>query len=133
MSKDVDDVSTRQPESMKESTLEGNSDDVSKLKKFLRDPTVNVNSVDKYGATALHYACKNGQDRIMTLLLAHPGIVVNQKNPEGMTPFMMACLHGRSLCAYIMLKDSRVNVNEPDDASQFPRTPRGSQMVDCFK
>jgi len=144
LSKEVDDIST-QPESMKElqKALENKeqeiralkkkdkeiereimrlsaSGNVSELKKLLRDPTVNVNSVDEYGATALHYACKNGQDRIMTLLLAHPGIVVNQKNPAGMTPFMMACLHGRSLCAYIMLKDSRVNVNEPDDEGFSP-------------
>ena len=96
------------------------SDNVSELKILLRDPTADANSRDEYGARALHYACKNGQDRVVTLLLAHPGIVVNQKNSKGMTPFMMACLHGRSLCVSIMLKDSRVNVNEPDDEGFSP-------------
>ena len=78
------------------------------------NPTINVNWKDVYGNTALHLACHEGHDSIVTILLAHPDIDVNQKNNDGRTPFIMVCWFGKISCARLLLNDSRVNLREPD-------------------
>ena len=93
------------------------------MKKILRDnPTLDVNwgNEDDDGQAALHRACINGHDSIVTLLLAHPNINVNQKDNTGCTPFMHACINEDTSCAELLLKDSRVKVNKPDNGGYTP-------------
>ena len=60
-----------------------------------------------YGWAALHVACRNGHDKIVTMLLAHPDIDVNQKTNTGATPFLFSCSNGRTVCVRLLLKDAR--------------------------
>ena len=96
--------------------------DVKELAELMRqDPGFDVNlDQDGYGGTLLHYAClEDISSPVIPLLLAHPGIYVNVKDKEGRTPFYWACCRSPS-CIREMLKDSRVNVNEPDDDGITP-------------
>jgi len=93
-----------------------------------QDPGFNMNMVvDGDRRTLLHHACWGSKDRsaVIPLLLAHPDIDVNLKDVDGWTPFSYACFE-RLSCVRELLKDSRVNVNEPDDLGQTPlhRTAR---------
>ena len=72
------------------------------------------------GVTALYVACENGNDSIVSILLAHPAIDANLKSGYGTNPVMTACLNGCTSCVRLMLKDSRVKVNEPDDDGYTP-------------
>ena len=92
-----------------------------------QDPGFKVNMrLDQYGQTLLHYSCHDSnRSPVIPLLLAHPDIDVNLKDVDGWTPFSYACFE-RLSCVRELLKDSRVNVNEPDDLGQTPlhRTAR---------
>jgi len=71
--------------------------------------------------TLLHYACRSSsRSAVIPLLLAHPGIDANLKDIYGKTPFYCACEGGCTSCVREMLKDSRVKVNEPNNAGYTP-------------
>jgi len=96
-------------------------DRLSEVKEILRNnPNVNVNwkNQDDYGFTALHAACWEGHDSIVSLLLAHPDIDVNLKDKDGWTPFLISCYQGQTCDA--LLLDSRVKVNEPAKDGSTP-------------
>jgi len=97
-----------------QATKDGN---VEEVKEILRNkPNLNVNwknEKEYLGTTALNWACHNGHDSIVFILLAHPDIDVNKKNGYGSTPFWIACLLGRTSAVRLLLKVSRVKVNEP--------------------
>jgi len=85
-----------------------------------QDPGFDVNMDHGDGFTLLRYACSGGgRSAVIPLLLAHPDIDVNVKSKDGATPFHCAC-YGRPSCAREMLKDSRVEVNEPDNIGYTP-------------
>jgi len=88
---------------------------VEKVKEILRNnPAIDVNKRSAvYGAwydsaSALHGACANGHDSVVSLLLAHPDIDVNQPTRNGRSPFALACRSGSSSCVRLLLSDSRV-------------------------
>jgi ankyrin repeat protein len=92
------------------------------VRKILEEnKSINVNSSDTWGNTALHWACTHGHDKIVTMLLASPDIDVNQKDIDGGTPFLRTCLHGNTSCARLLFKDARVrNFNEPTNKGRTP-------------
>jgi len=103
---------------MKAAVKEGDAQKVAELMK--QDPGFDVNMLDEYGVTLLHYACLgDSSPAVIPLLLAHPGIDVDVKNSYGQTPFYYAC-NGRPSCVREMLKDFRVKVNEPDKYGYTP-------------
>ena len=89
----------------------GNEAEVRNILKENRD--VNVNWRERGNEpcremTALHVACDNGHDKVVSLLLAHPDIKVNQEDEEKKTPFQTTCLSGSTTCIHLLLNDSRV-------------------------
>ena len=89
---------------------------VEEVKSILRkNPSLNVNWKNEEGGawTALHIACHNGHDSVVSILLAHPDIDPNLKQVNGNTPFMAACFQGNTSCVRLLLQDQRVMVNEP--------------------
>jgi len=57
---------------------------------------------------------------VIPLLLARSDIKVNAKNIHGGTPFNYACRNGSPSCVRELLKDSRVNVNDPNNYGFTP-------------
>ena len=53
---------------------------------------VDVNEADKWGKTALHYACANDQVAIVRLLLAHKKTDINRGDHQGVTALHLACI-----------------------------------------
>ena len=53
-------------------------------------PQINVNGLDLFGKTALHYACANGDEQACTDLI-ESGANINIASIGGETPFMKAC------------------------------------------
>ena len=93
---------------------------VEEVKKILRNHSnlnVNWRNSEDFSRTALHRACANGHDSIVSVLLAHPDIIdVNRKVYSANTPFFEACVNGKTSCVRVLLKDLRVdNYNEPDN------------------
>jgi len=87
--------------------------DETDLEKILEEnPEIDVNGESEFGHTPLHYACKEGMDEIVSLLLDHPAIEVNKKD-GGRTPFFVACARGSVSLVCLLLEDSRVEINEP--------------------
>lgn len=102
----------------------GKEEEVRKILK--ENPNLKVNWFsphyyqDHYARTALIWACNNGHDKVVALLLAHPDIDVNQKNVGGGSPFFYACANGKTSCVQLLLKDARVKANQPDKAGHTP-------------
>jgi hypothetical protein len=98
----------------------GKDEEVRKILK--ENPTLNVNwsDPDSSNQTALIQACRNGHDKVVTLLLAHPDIDINQKDYYGESPFFWACVNGSTSCVQLLLKDGRVKVNEPNRNGSTP-------------
>jgi len=97
--------------------------DAKKFAELIRqDPGFKVNmGQDGFERTLLHYACwDNRSSPVIPLLLAHPDIDVNAKNGNGYTPFSIASASGFVSSVREMLKDSRVNLNEPDNYGYAP-------------
>lgn len=99
---------------------EGDAQKLAELMKL--DPGFEVNKVQSgVGDTLLHYAChEDHRSAVIPLLLAHPDVDANAKNNHGRTPFYYACSQPRTSCVREMLKDSRVNLNEPNDYGWTP-------------
>ena len=96
---------------------------VEEVERILREnPAIDVNwkEGEWVGYTAIHIACRWGQDSILAILLAHPDIDVNVKDSGQSTPFMLGCSNGQTSCVRLLLKDSRVDVNEPDNVGYTP-------------
>lgn len=58
---------------------------------------------DNGGATALHYAVKDGSLDITRILIEN-NAKVNSRDQEGRQPLMIACEHGKLDCAKLLLK-----------------------------
>ena len=58
---------------------------------LITKPTLKVNqTVEPFGAAALHLACQYGENRMVRLLLGHSNIAVNSVAKNGYTPLMTA-------------------------------------------
>jgi len=109
--------------------------DVEEVKEILRNhPHFGSEGVDRFGRTAIYYACSHDYDSIVSLFLTHPGIDVNQNSADLGTPFMDACQQGQICCAMLFLKDSRVKVNEPNSTGYTPlRQAAGNGHLDIIR
>ena len=64
---------------------------------------------NKWGNTALHFACR-GNVAILGKLLAAPGVQFNEKTMWGMTPIMLAIAHGQTDAAQMIADIDEVNL-----------------------
>jgi len=77
-----------------------------------------INQKDKEGWTPLHYACSNGYESIVSILL-EKGANVNEKDIDGCTPLHNACINGYGSVVSILLEKG-ANVNEKDKTGYTP-------------
>ena len=54
---------------------------------YLIDKQINVNSVDRYQNTALHYACVTNNFKVVQILLNHSGLDITIHNLENKPAF----------------------------------------------
>jgi hypothetical protein len=103
-----------------DAVLNGKDEEARKILK--ENPLIDINWKDEgyNGYTALHCACINGSDTVVSLLLAHPDIEINQSDWEGDSSFLLACANGKASCVRLLLKDPRVKPNEPDNGGSTP-------------
>ena len=76
-----------------------------------KHPSVQVDHLDAFGKTALHYACANG-DVVATQLLLVKGANPNHQNNAGESPFMKACYFvERNLVEWMLENIPALDVN----------------------
>lgn len=80
--------------------------------------------------TALHMACANGFDLIVTLLIKH-GANINAKNISGNTPLHWACLNGKEKIVDILLeqKVDDKHVVDVNAKNEFKRIPMEEALL----
>ncbi|KAL6058330.1 Bromodomain-containing protein 3 [Balamuthia mandrillaris] len=91
---------------------------VTALLGLLQNKSVDVNGLDEYGETALHYACTAGNNDC-TKVLIQKGANVNAENSNGITPLHHAARLGRQRCVAMLLKHN-ANVNAKDHHQWTP-------------
>ncbi len=78
---------------------------------LLEREDINVNYVDKYGQTALIWACINGIESVAFKLLEKEGININQVNDRGETALMYACWNKMEIFALKLLEREDIDIN----------------------
>jgi CDK inhibitor PHO81 len=79
----------------------------------LEKKSVEVDRVDVYGRSALHYAAMNGHDLVSQQLLS-AGADPNTLDMDNYTPLIYAITNGKTECVRVLLADSRVTLNPPE-------------------
>lgn len=69
---------------------------------------VNINAQNDYGETAIMFACCNGHENIVKLLLQNPDININIQNEDGYTALMLSSLKGHQNIVKLLLQVSAV-------------------------
>lgn len=77
----------------------------------------NVNAIDQFSRTPLHYAAQNGSSRIVLALLRN-GANPNAQDSTGITPLMFASMNDHTRTVNYLLK----NFAHPDFQDHFGRT-----------
>lgn len=72
---------------------------------------VNCNAQDKYGLTALMWACKYGSTANVQLLLDDENIDVNIQDRKGNTALIIASMMGFSDCAQLLMEKDCIQIN----------------------
>ncbi|XP_057663792.1 ankyrin repeat domain-containing protein 27-like [Diorhabda carinulata] len=87
---------------------------------FLLKTDVNVNFSDSFGRTSLHYACLNGFQDVLLLLITK-NADVNVKDFEQNTPLHLSCLNGNDNCVKALIYSSmRTEVNIANSTGDTP-------------
>lgn len=97
--------------------------DVATVKHILQEhPKVNLGWINKHynRYTVANQVCYRGHDKILALLLAHPGVNVNMTKPNGVSPFAEACIHCQLSCALLLLRDPLTNLHLMDNQGHTP-------------
>ena len=79
-----------------------------KLMEFILKTSFDMNTKDRWGNTALHWACGNGQTEIAQLIIQNSkdfGIDLNAKDDYGGTAFHDACWNANTETVQLILKN----------------------------
>ena len=79
-----------------------------------------VTGKDNYGRMPLHYACLNGHNEVIRLLVASNPDTVDTKDQDGFTPLIHAIVKSRLACVQTLLQ-SGAQVDPVDDADSLPK------------
>lgn len=64
---------------------------IDEVKSIVRKKNLNINRRDKYGHTALEYACSKERIEVVNYLLSNPYLIINNQNDMGDTALHVAC------------------------------------------
>jgi len=96
----------------------GNVDEV---KRFLKEPNINLNSQDESEDGAFNIACQERHIEIVKLLLNDNRVDVNKPDYRGATSFWIACQNSDIEIVKLLSNNERVDVNQVED--KYERTP----------
>lgn len=117
------------------------NEDLEKVEALLKQPDIDVNSIDRNGNTPLHLASENGYVQLVKALLEVKDINVNAKNIDrrkliypihtgddpnrgklnyGKTPLYLAVENGHVDVVRVLLDHPDIDVNVKDKYSVFP-------------
>lgn len=77
-------------------------------------PETDVNLVDRYGWSALHWAVREGHASTLSLLLAHSELLVNSIDVTGLSVLLIASSWGRDGIVALLLAHPEIQVNLTD-------------------
>jgi len=77
-----------------------------------------INLQDRYGYSALHYACRNGHIHIVKKILSTYDVNVNLSTNGGATPLMRAAMAPSTDSLEILLNDKRILTDPIDEEGQ---------------
>ena len=93
---------------------------------------VSVNSLDKSGSTALHWAARGGHVECATTLLKYPKIQLNAQNKLGDTPLHNAAWKGDSVIVELLLEagaDLMIQNSEKQIPYALSKTPEVGRLL----
>ncbi|CAF1562232.1 unnamed protein product [Rotaria sp. Silwood1] len=82
-----------------------------------------INSVDKHGRTALHYAIDFGNERLVGLFLSNENCDPNFKDHDQMTPLHLAIKRNSSAIVHLLLSEQHDQQADPNIVNRFGQTP----------
>merc|ERR1711983_235120 len=80
-----------------------------KLMEFILNTSFDMNAKDRWGNTALHWACYNGRTETAQLIIKNSkdfGIDLNSKDDYGSTAWHLACKNGQTETAQLIIQNS---------------------------
>ncbi|KAA0188428.1 hypothetical protein HAZT_HAZT003625 [Hyalella azteca] len=87
--------------------------------RLLVENGADVNAVDVYDLTPLHYACMRGNDVAIRDLLSYPQVLIEETDKQNMTPLFLAATFGYA-DAVTQLLISGANIFVRDEEYQTP-------------
>jgi ankyrin repeat protein len=80
---------------------------------------VDLNVKDSKGTTPLMMATLNNHERIVSILLQHPGTLIEEKNIQGQTACHIACARGHKRILESLIRHG-CDINATDNAAMMP-------------
>jgi ankyrin repeat protein len=102
------------------SDLINDFDDPEQIEYHTNNITIDYNLCDHRKLSPLHAACKNGDIRIVQLLLEQPKINYNCSDYFGRTPLFIACVEGFLSIVQLLLTQTQINYNKTDHEGYTP-------------
>ncbi|MBX9890446.1 MAG: ankyrin repeat domain-containing protein [Amoebophilaceae bacterium] len=92
------------------------------LEKLLQLPLINaqVNTVDRYGYTPLHYAILKGHLDVIHLLMKCNHINPNMRNKNGFMPIQIAILKNQPATVKLFIASDKIDLNKQDKQYKTP-------------
>jgi len=89
------------------------------VKLLMSRDDLNINTVDGYGYTPFHWACKRGHIEIVKLLMARDDLNINTPdNNKCYTAFLSACKEGKLEVVKLLMSRDDLNINAEDEWSR---------------
>lgn len=89
--------------------------DIEYVRVLSSEPSVDINTVDKSGATALSHALNRGQSVVASELLAHESIDLT----VGHSPLKHACVRGNKAIVSTLLKSGKIDIDGIDEGDEL--------------
>jgi len=98
--------------------------------------TKNLDFVDKYGASVLHYAVSTNNLKLVKSLIGMKGVTINLQDEDGATPLLEAVEIGAVSIVSFLLKngvDINLKNNEGKTAQQLAEEKGNKEIIELFK
>jgi ankyrin repeat protein len=92
-----------------------NEKNTKKSLEILGKKEININQVDKYGYTALLWACSNKIEEIGLIILEKEGLNINYEDKDGYTALLWVCMNKAENMAIRIIERPEIEINHVDN------------------